>query len=95
MLFPQTESAVASERLAVANELPLVTAPWLSSQSVKSLTRTHIKQLRTTAPRDMKVAKEARVRARAVAKARRSSQKRARAVLTEPDTSQPSGMPEV
>jgi hypothetical protein len=39
--------------------------------------QTHIKQVQTTAPRDMKAAKEARVRGKADAKARRSQKREA------------------
>ncbi|KAF8846061.1 hypothetical protein BDN67DRAFT_888142, partial [Paxillus ammoniavirescens] len=50
--------------------VPVVSAPWLCSpdaQSVQQLVPTHIKQLRTTAPKNMKVAKEQRSKARGAA----------------------------
>ncbi|KAF5352679.1 hypothetical protein D9756_005959 [Leucocoprinus leucothites] len=69
-------SAVSRERLTiVTNSLPLVTAPWLSSTPTGSYIQTHIKQLRTTAPRDMKAAREARMKGKAAAKLRRSEQR--------------------
>ncbi|OBZ79504.1 hypothetical protein A0H81_00807 [Grifola frondosa] len=52
--------------------VPILNAPWLTLQvSDRPLSHvpTHIKQLRTTAPKDMKAAKEQRVRGRAAAKA--------------------------
>lgn len=52
--------------------VPIISAPWLvpPSQPVssRSLVPTHIKQLRTTAPKDMKAAREQRAKARAAAK---------------------------
>ncbi|KAF7784100.1 hypothetical protein Agabi119p4_265 [Agaricus bisporus var. burnettii] len=68
---------VGNERLALANAVPIVTAPWLSSHPARTFVQTHIKQLRTTAPKDMKAAKTARLLARSAAKARRSSEKAA------------------
>ncbi|KAI0673392.1 hypothetical protein C8Q78DRAFT_1017003 [Trametes maxima] len=54
--------------------LPLLSAPWLNpvscDQSVAFIP-THIKQLRTTTPKDMKSAKEGRARQRAAAKTQR------------------------
>ncbi|KAH7927272.1 hypothetical protein BV22DRAFT_1032022 [Leucogyrophana mollusca] len=53
--------------------VPTVSAPWLvspdaSTPTQKQLVPTHIKQLRTTAPKDMKAAKEQRSKAKAAAK---------------------------
>ncbi|KAG2157938.1 uncharacterized protein EDB93DRAFT_1077566 [Suillus bovinus] len=52
--------------------VPVISAPWLvppiQHNSPKCLIPTHIKQLRTTAPKDMKSAKEQREKARVTAK---------------------------
>ncbi|OJA19565.1 RNase P subunit Pop3 [Rhizopogon vesiculosus] len=52
--------------------VPVISAPWLvppfQHASPRSLIPTHIKQLRTSAPKDMKAAKEQRTKARAAAK---------------------------
>ncbi|KAG2363650.1 hypothetical protein BDR07DRAFT_1403508 [Suillus spraguei] len=52
--------------------VPVISAPWLvppvQPNSPKHLIPTHIKQLRTTTPKDMKSAKEQRVKARVAAK---------------------------
>ncbi|KAG2068938.1 hypothetical protein BDR04DRAFT_1157337 [Suillus decipiens] len=54
------------------HSVPVISAPWLvppvQPNSPKCLIPTHIKQLRTTAPKDMKSAKEQRVKARVAAK---------------------------
>ncbi|KAH9951032.1 hypothetical protein B0H21DRAFT_415059 [Amylocystis lapponica] len=53
--------------------VPMINASWLTperGEDRKSLVPTHIKLLRTTAPKDMKAAKEKRARGRAAAKAR-------------------------
>jgi IS5 family transposase len=56
--------------------VPTVVAPWLALPDGKLDTNNnayelaHIKQLRTTAPKDMKVAKDRRARGKAEAKAR-------------------------
>ncbi|KAG2748859.1 hypothetical protein P692DRAFT_20864215 [Suillus brevipes Sb2] len=52
--------------------VPVISAPWLvppvQPNNPKCLIPTHIKQLRTTAPKDMKSAKEQRAKARVAAK---------------------------
>ena len=55
------------------DSVPIVTAPWLSSTSNPSyaLIATHIKQLKTTAPKDMRAARELRAQGRAAAKQRK------------------------
>ncbi|KAG1761118.1 hypothetical protein EDD22DRAFT_954356 [Suillus occidentalis] len=54
--------------------VPVISAPWLvppvQPNNPKCLIPTHIKQLRTTAPKDMKSAKEQRTKARVAAKKR-------------------------
>lgn len=54
--------------------IPVLTASWLSNTTpLPTLIPTHVKHLRTTAPKDMKAAKEARNRERAeVKKAKKS-----------------------
>jgi ribonuclease P/MRP protein subunit POP3 len=58
--------------------IPILTAPWLTSGAfaVTSDTEhvyepTHVKQLRTTAPKDIKAVKEQRAQGKAAAKLRR------------------------
>ncbi|KAJ8072919.1 RNase P and RNase MRP subunit [Marasmius tenuissimus] len=58
--------------------IPIVTAPWLAPpppHQQKRIIPTHIKQLRTTAPKDMKVAKEERAVGRKAAKERKKQKK--------------------
>jgi ribonuclease P/MRP protein subunit POP3 len=56
--------------------IPLLAASWLApSQERPSLIPTHIKLLKTTAPKDMKEAKEARIQGKAAAKQRKAAQK--------------------
>lgn len=54
-------------------------ASWLAAPASAhgSLIPTHIKQLRTTAPKDMRAAKERRSRGRAEAKARKKAKQKA------------------
>ncbi|TBU63686.1 hypothetical protein BD310DRAFT_915715 [Dichomitus squalens] len=59
---------------SLLENVPLPVAPWLSVPNTGSpvmLIPTHIKQLRTSAPKDMKAAKEKRSKERAAAKERR------------------------
>ncbi|KAI0375259.1 hypothetical protein BV20DRAFT_960358 [Pilatotrama ljubarskyi] len=59
---------------ALLVNIPRLTAPWLEpSTSIPAvpLIPTHVKQVRTTAPKDMKAAKEKRLRERSAAKERR------------------------
>ena len=57
---------------SLLDKVPIVTAPWLSQADTKhTFIPTHIKQLRTTAPRDMKAAKEKRSKEKAEAKQRK------------------------
>jgi ribonuclease P/MRP protein subunit POP3 len=55
--------------------IPVLTASWLSNATpLPTLIPTHIKHLRTSAPKDMKAAKEARNREKAeVKKAKKKS----------------------
>jgi hypothetical protein len=54
------------------DKVPIVTAPWLSQADTSyTLIPTHIKQLRTTAPKDMKAAKESRNKERVQARQRK------------------------
>jgi ribonuclease P/MRP protein subunit POP3 len=66
--------------------VPILRASWLTPANTLGpeiptpLVPTHIKQVRTTAPKDMKVAKERRVKGRADAK-KRTPQARAKAAV--------------
>lgn len=54
--------------------IPTLAAPWLSNAAQhQQLIPTHIKQVRTSAPKDMKAAKEQRVAGKASAKQRRQT----------------------
>ncbi|KAJ7103361.1 hypothetical protein B0H15DRAFT_209375 [Mycena belliarum] len=64
---------------AIMDAVPTLTAPWLSSLAPsatpvqRELIPTHVKQLRTTAPKDMKMAKLLRAEGKAAAKVRKKS----------------------
>lgn len=66
--------------------VPVISAPWLvppvQPNSPKCLIPTHIKQLRTTAPKDMKSAKEQRAKARVAAKKNGAKPKPKKCLLT-------------
>lgn len=66
--------------------VPVISAPWLvppvQPNSPKCLVPTHIKQLRTTAPKDMKSAKEQRAKARVAAKKKGVKPKPKKCLLT-------------
>ncbi|KAL9716478.1 RNase P and RNase MRP subunit [Leucoagaricus gongylophorus] len=80
-------SAISQERFAtVADSIAPVTAPWLTSTPARLYVQSHIKQIRTTAPRDMKAAKESRAKWRAVAKSRRSKLRKADAITKDAST---------
>ncbi|KAF9074824.1 hypothetical protein BDP27DRAFT_1257990 [Rhodocollybia butyracea] len=70
-----------SNILSLIADVPILTASWLSTQVTiaelkrTSIVPTHIKQLRTTAPKDMKAAKEQRATGRAMAKEKRKNAK--------------------
>jgi len=58
---------------SLLQSVPTLTAPWLvpaQKLPTKDLIPTHIKQIRTSAPKDMKTAKEQRAKGRAAAKKR-------------------------
>jgi len=60
------------------DKVPVLTAPWLSQiETSRSLIPTHVKLLRTTAPKDMKAAKGLRREGRAKAKAKERRQAKA------------------
>ncbi|KAG2342398.1 hypothetical protein BDR05DRAFT_976521 [Suillus weaverae] len=66
--------------------VPVISAPWLvppvQPNSPKCLIPTHIKQLRTTTPKDMKSAKEQRAKARVAAKKNGAKPRPKKLVLT-------------
>ncbi|KAI0080329.1 hypothetical protein K474DRAFT_1658047 [Panus rudis PR-1116 ss-1] len=65
-----------AELQALLTDVPLLHAPWQdASKGFRSLEPTHIKQLRTTAPKNMKEAKEKRKAAKLAAKARQRERK--------------------
>jgi hypothetical protein len=80
MKVPPTHEQAGAPSLELLEDLldsvPTVVAPWLAQATAISDTAavqyepTHIKQLRTTAPKDMKAAKKRRVQGKADAKAR-------------------------
>ena len=52
--------------------IPILSAPWLSKvRQSRDLIPTHVKQVKTSAPRDMKAAKEKRKKGRVLAKQRK------------------------
>ncbi|KAJ7751328.1 hypothetical protein DFH07DRAFT_534169 [Mycena maculata] len=63
----------------ILDSVPTLTAPWLTSLAPsakpvqQSLIPTHVKQLRTTAPKDMKVAKQIKAEGKAAARARKKA----------------------
>jgi ribonuclease P/MRP protein subunit POP3 len=52
------------------NSVPVLAAPWLcpASKIPRTLVPTHIKQLKTNTPKDMRAAKEMRMRSKVAAK---------------------------
>ncbi|KAJ7110049.1 hypothetical protein C8R44DRAFT_884056 [Mycena epipterygia] len=66
---------------SILDSVPTLTAPWLTSlapsakavQQRQQLIPTHVKQLRTTAPKDMKIAKQLRAEGKAAARARKKT----------------------
>lgn len=61
----------------------MLTAPWLfPAETSRNLVPTHVKLLRTSAPKDMKAAKELRSKERAKAKqSRQNRPKKSRAII--------------
>jgi ribonuclease P/MRP protein subunit POP3 len=55
--------------------IPVLVVSWLSNSPLPTLIPTHIKHLRSTAPKDMKTAKETRNRERAEVKKAKKSKK--------------------
>ena len=54
------------------DSIPILSAPWLSNvRQSRDLIPTHVKQVKTSAPRDMKAAKEKRKKGRGLAKQRK------------------------
>ncbi|KAJ7170044.1 hypothetical protein C8R46DRAFT_1090940 [Mycena filopes] len=66
---------------SILDSIPTLTAPWLTSLAASAapvqpqLVPTHVKQLRTTAPKDMKMVKLLRAEGKAAARARKQSRK--------------------
>jgi ribonuclease P/MRP protein subunit POP3 len=57
------------------DKVPTLSAPWLRPQE-QALVPTHIKQVRTSAPQDMRAAKEQRARGKMAAKERKKMMER-------------------
>ncbi|KAJ7925946.1 hypothetical protein B0H13DRAFT_2229534 [Mycena leptocephala] len=64
---------------SILDSVPTLTAPWFTSPAPSAtpvqqqLIPTHVKQLRTTVPKDMKMAKQIRAEGKAAAKARKKA----------------------
>lgn len=72
--FPdQSTSPHFSSLQPLLDAVPVLTAPWLRPgvEVSRALVPTHIKQLKTSAPKDMRAAKELRAQGRAAAKQRK------------------------
>ncbi|KAF5368599.1 hypothetical protein D9758_002252 [Tetrapyrgos nigripes] len=70
-----------SSLTSLLDSVPALSATWLTipastAKPPPSLIETHVKQLRTTAPKDMKAAKQHRIEGRAAAKERRKELKK-------------------
>ena len=61
--------------MALLDTVPTLVATWLASAPGHKFVPTHIKQVRTTAPKDMKAAKEKRMEGKALAKQRHKEAK--------------------
>jgi ribonuclease P/MRP protein subunit POP3 len=59
--------------MALLDNVPTLTATWLASIPRHQLVPTHIKQVHTSAPKDMKAAKQGRLEGKALAKQRRKA----------------------
>ena len=84
-LVAQCGSPLSEAVRDILGPVPIVSAPWLCpSDTQGQLVPTHNKQLCTTAPKDMKCAREQRSKARAAAKqnASRSVRRKSRITLT-------------
>lgn len=71
----QVDAPRVSELTPLLANVPPLGASWLAApvDANRSLIPTHIKQLKTTVPKDMRAAKEQRSRGRAGAKARKKA----------------------
>ncbi|KAJ6604822.1 hypothetical protein DFH09DRAFT_1123884 [Mycena vulgaris] len=73
---------------SILESIPTLTAPWLTSLAASAqpvqqhLIPTHVKQLRTTAPKDMKMAKLIRAEGKATARARKKGKAQAKVNVT-------------
>jgi ribonuclease P/MRP protein subunit POP3 len=61
--------------MALSDAVPTLVATWLASIPRQQLVPTHIKQVRTSAPKDMRAAKERRLERKATAKQRQKEAK--------------------
>ena len=77
----QVDAPRLSELTSLLANVPPLTASWLAAPTGANcvLIPTHIKQLKTTTPKDMRAVKEQRSRGRAEAKARKKTRLQQRA----------------
>jgi ribonuclease P/MRP protein subunit POP3 len=86
--FFQSTTPELSSCDSLLESVPTLSAPWLlppqqsSSRRTEDLVPTHIKQVRTSAPKDMKAAREQRVKGRAAAKEKMKEKIKNRRKLT-------------
>ena len=78
----QAEYPKITEFIERLQTLVPLTAPWLMIQAKPNLVPTHVKQLRTSAPKDAKEAREARKKGKLVAKSKQKDKRHAKIVLT-------------
>lgn len=75
LTFKQAQLPGIEEFYARLESVPALTAPWLMMEAkAAQLVPTHVKQVKTSAPKDMKAAKEARSQGRSTAKAKKRAQ---------------------
>lgn len=71
MSYDQERAPQFANLKPLLDSVPVLTAPWLRPGVKQALIPPHIKQLKTTAPKDMRAAKEVRTKRRAAAKQRK------------------------
>lgn len=77
LISPQADFSDDLLLKSLVEPVPILAASWLSQCTpITPLIQTHIKLLRTTAPKDMKEAKELRLQGKAAAKWKRLGQKK-------------------
>ncbi|KAF8899019.1 hypothetical protein BD779DRAFT_1666764 [Infundibulicybe gibba] len=71
ILAADIKLSLPEQLVTLLDSVPTLTAVWLAPPPVHKFVPTHIKQIRTTAPKDMRAAKEQRAQGRQIAKLRR------------------------